>query len=290
MHRFRISLLAIVISLAMLFSCAGVFKGMRSASTSHLNHAPYYAGKLKTTPPRIGHLPIVFDKKLQASLFDQDRKQVMQPVLDEMNAFITELGATKPLSGIDLPIDEAPHIYVGSEAGTYSPTHYMGDDESAPGMILYRYNASDTWKEALLQLADRENTDYILFVAIGFSDYLIHQKDLLGNKELQMGTGYAMPVKWLSDLETPAEVLHLSGALLDKNGKIIRAGAEGILAKPTGFWSSVFDLQDMLSTEDIDRFLNSERRQDLPDQPLTWQAALQNLVAQLTGKKDLLVE
>jgi hypothetical protein len=38
------------------------------------------------------------------------------------------------------------------------------------------------------------------------------------------------------------------------------------------------------------RLLEQERREDLPGQPLKWQVALDNLLAQLLGEKDRIVD
>jgi len=198
---------------------------------------------------------------------------------------------SKPLPPIKLPLRDAPDVYVGNEDSDQSPVVATNAEENDDRiMIVYRYNPSGKWKEALLRLANARGVDYVLYITLGFSEYFVRQKNLLGSKELELGTGYVLPVKWLSDLDTPVEVLHVAGALLDKNGKILRAGAEGIVAKQTGFLWSLFDVREMITAEDIEKLLQEERRQDLPDKPLAWQVALQNLVAQLSGRADLIVE
>ncbi len=287
MAGWKITRIVIILFFSSLISCAG----LRIGTTTSVGHSPYYSGKVKLTTNRIGHLPIVLDKRLQKSNFDDERKTVIQPVLDEMNAFLNKLSLSKPLPAIKLPVDDAPDIFVGSEASDYSPVTYAGSDEnSKPDMIVYKYKPSKKWQEVLLQRAEAGNVDYILYITLGFSDYQVRQKDLLGRKELELGTGYSIPIKWVSSLDTPAEVLQLCGALLDKSGKILRAGAEGILAKKTGFWLSVLDVQEMLSPADIQKFLKSERRNDLPHKPLIWQVSLLNLVTQLIQRPDLLVK
>ncbi|NIA28434.1 MAG: hypothetical protein GWP06_00810 [Actinobacteria bacterium] len=287
MAGWKITRIVIILFFSSLISCAG----LRIGTTTSVSHPPYYSGKARLATKRIAHLPIVLDKRLQKSNFDDKRKTVIQPVLDEMNAFFKKLHLSKPLPGINLPVDDAPDVFVGSEASDYSPVTYAGDDEkSRPEMIVYKYKPSQKWKEALFQRAEAGNVDYFLYITLGFSDYPIRQKDLLGRKELELGTGYSISVKWLSSLDTPAEVLQVCGALLDKNGKILRAGAEGILAKKTGFWLSALDVQEMLSPGDIQKFLKSERRNDLPHKPLIWQVALLNLVTQLIQRPDLLVK
>jgi len=277
--------------LVFVFSCGGVIKGLRTSSTTSVSRAPYYVGKVRTIKTRVGYFPVVFDKRLEEGFFEEARRRALLPILDEMNAYLDRLNVAKKLPMVDLPVRDEPDIYVGNEAASGSPaTNPNVDGNSRPDMIIYRYNPSQKWKEELLRIAEQNDVDYALFITLGISEYFVRQKNLLGSKELELGTGYKLPIKWLTDLNTPVEVLHVSGALLDKNGKILRAGAEGIVAKQTGFLWSLFDVKEMLTPEDIRKLLHDERRKDLPDKPLTWQVSLQNLVAQLLGRTDLIVE
>jgi hypothetical protein len=150
-------------------------------------------------------------------------------------------------------------------------------------------NPGTKWKEQLSLVMVDNDVDYAPFVTIGFSEFLIRHRSFLGKKIIDMGTGYEIPVPWLSDMEAPAEVFYISGLLLDRNGKILRAGTEGIVAQKTGFFASMFDMKELLSKDDIKRILQDERRDDLPDKPLKWQIALQNLVAQLLNRMEFIV-
>jgi hypothetical protein len=80
-------------------------------------------------------------------------------------------------------------------------------------------------------------------------------------------------------------VVQLTGALIRPDGKAVRIGAEGMLAHRTGLVMSALGAQALISDEDVER-LRTSRRSDLPGQPLVWQVALRNLVAQLTGRGD----
>jgi len=91
---------------------------------------------------------------------------------------------------------------------------------------------------------------------------------------------------WLTSLETPVSVLQLTGALVGRDGRAVRIGAEGLLAKRTGLVASAFGLQALLSDEDVQQ-LRTTRRDDLAGRPLVWQAALRSLVAELTGRAEL---
>ena len=56
-------------------------------------------------------------------------------------------------------------------------------------------------------------------------------------------------------------------------------------ASPVMF--SAINAQTLITDEDVEK-LRTMRREDLPGKPLVWQVALRNLLAQLTGKPELL--
>jgi len=81
-------------------------------------------------------------------------------------------------------------------------------------------------------------------------------------------------------------VVQLTGAVVGRDGKAVRIGAEGMMAKRTNIGLSALGAQMLVSNDDIEK-LRSARREDLPGQPLVWQVALRTLVGQLTGRTDL---
>ena len=78
----------------------------------------------------------------------------------------------------------------------------------------------------------------------------------------------------------------LSGAAVGSDGRAVRIGAEGLIAKRTGIVASGLGMQALISDEDVER-LRTLRREDLPGQPLVWQVALRHLIADLTGRPAL---
>ncbi len=103
-----------------------------------------------------------------------------------------------------------------------------------------------------------------------------------------MGTGYKMQIGWTSDIDKSVEVLHIKGMLLDREGDIVRAGAEGIIAPDTPFLMRLFGAKRIISAGDIGRLLTEGRRDDLPGQPLIWKVSTQNLLAQLLIREEVL--
>jgi hypothetical protein len=78
--------------------------------------------------------------------------------------------------------------------------------------------------------------------------------------------------------------------LLDREGNIVRAGAEGIAAKDSPFGVQVLEAQQAMNNEALQKLLHEERREDLADKPLKWQVALRNLVAQLLAQPARVVK
>jgi hypothetical protein len=77
-------------------------------------------------------------------------------------------------------------------------------------------------------------------------------------------------------------VATLTGALMDADGRAVRIGAEGMLARRTDIVMSGFGAQRLITDEDVSQ-LRTLRRDDLPGRPLVWQVALRTLLGQLTG-------
>jgi hypothetical protein len=67
-----------------------------------------------------------------------------------------------------------------------------------------------------------------------------------------------------------------------RDGKAIRIGAEGMLARRTSLPISALGAQALITDEEVER-LRTVRRQDLPGNPLVWQVSLRTLVTQLAS-------
>ena len=80
------------------------------------------------------------------------------------------------------------------------------------------------------------------------------------------------------------QVLQLTGALMGKDGKAVRIGAEGLFARPTPLVASGFGAQSLIREEDVQQ-LRTLRRTDVAGQPLVWELALRRLVNSLTGRR-----
>jgi len=270
-------------------------------------HAPYYAGVSASTAgagrARVGHLPIVFQRGAsQAPIFDP-RSGPDTPVgalLTEMNAYLDTLARA---SGLGVPLAEGGRVSAVTHAATRSrPDVRFGcitesgapDDEclvdrsGALGrgrqqMRLAVGRPSPEWTTWMQELLATANSDRVLLVTLEIGQMLPRQTSLRGDKEIELGTRHGERLPWLTSLATPVQVLLLTGAVVDREGKALRIGAEGILARRTRLLVSAVGGQETLSDADV-QAARTRRREDLPGQPIAWRVALQDLVSQLTGR------
>jgi hypothetical protein len=143
---------------------------------------------------------------------------------------------------------------------------------------------STGWIEWAAAAADRASAQAILVLSLETGQYWTRQHGIFaGRKSVELGTDYSQPVPWLTSLDTPAHVLQITGALIGRDGRAIRIGAEGLFARRTNVLLSSVGAQAQLTDEDIER-VRTLRRDELPGRPLAWQAAIRTLVRELTGR------
>ena len=124
----------------------------------------------------------------------------------------------------------------------------------------------------------------ILVLSLETGQYWTRQHGIFaGRKSVELGTDYSQPVPWLTSLDTPAHVLQITGALIGRDGRAIRIGAEGLFARRTNVLLSSVGAQAQLTDEDVER-VRTLRRDELPGRPLAWQAAIRTLVRELAGR------
>jgi len=283
--RISIALLAIPFVSATV-GCAGW------VSTGHnLSGAPYYKSFANTIHPQegnVGHLPVVVDAEVTRSGPPQVRLEALQPLLDEIDTYLDSLGWSARLVASSLPAKGAPVVDVRSSRESEDVSSRESEfDDKPPGMKLWIKKPAAGWRDALIKTAEEENIEHVLYLSLGLSEYSKRWKDLF-SQEVELGTGYSMQISSTSDIEKPVVVFHIKGMLLDREGNIVRAGAEGIIARDTPFLMRLFDVERIISESEVGRILTEERRDDLPGQPLTWKVSIQNLLAQLLIRAETL--
>ena len=287
-------------------ACATAGSTFRSGvGDTYLAHPPYYAGAHPTVlnGGPLGHLPIAFQRgAAQAPIFDP-REGAGTPIgdlLSEMNAYLDSLARASNLS---IRLVEGGRVSAVTHAATRVPPDVQfgcitegnlpGEDCAARGdsalgrgdqrMRLAVGRPGSEWVSWIRDVARDNHVSHVLVLTLEVGQYLPRQVGWRGDKEVELGTKYVARLPWLTSLETPVPVLQLTGALVDTTGRALRIGAEGILPVRTRLAVSALGGQELLRDEHV-KEARSLHRDDLPGQPLAWQVAVQNLVAQLTGR------
>ena len=256
-----------------------------------LEHPPYYAGA--TVAPeaaRPAHLPVAYQRGAeQAPIFEPEggADSPMAALLAEMNAYLDSLGATTRLAGT--PAGTPPDVRFGCETDAAGDC-VEGDDDTAGvpqpdadrAMRLAVGRPSSSWVAALAPALERAGTGRVLLLTLELGQYRVTSTGWRNDKSIELGTGHSAKLPWLTSLDAPVQVLQLTGALVGADGRAVRIGAEGLLARRTGLVESGFGLQRLIGDEDVER-LRTLRRDDLPGRPLVWQEAMRTLVGQLAG-------
>jgi hypothetical protein len=303
MSRATIRLLAVLAS-GTLPACATTGATLGSGvGDADLEHPPYYAGRGVRSPsdvqPAVGHLPIVYQRgAAQVPVFDPDLTEDMQGLLREMNAYLDSLGSTRLLvSGgrvsavTHAATRQPPDVRFGciTESGDPEDECFV-DEGSVLGRTEHRMRLSvgrpaPEWTEWMDEVLANQGAEHVLVITLEVGQYLVRQQGVRGLKRLGLGTSHVVELPWLTSLETPVTVLQLTGALVERGGRAVRIGAEGLLAHRTAMKISAFGAQELISDEDVRR-LRSDRRQDLQGAPLTWQVGLRTLVTTLLAAPE----
>ena len=292
-----------------LAACATTGATVRSGvGDALLDHPPYYAGapaaRVAREGARLGHLPVAYQRgAAQASIFDpaSGPGTPVGALLDEMNAYLDSLGSAR---GLTVRLVEGGRVSAVTHRATTVPPDVSfgcltesgvlsGDDCAARGdsvlgrggqaMRLAVGRPSAEWTAWMGDVLRDAGVGRALVLTLEVGQYLPRQRGVRGTKLVELGTGHTAPLPWLTSLETPVTVLQLTGALVGPDGRAVRIGAEGIMARRTRLVVSAAGGQEILGAEDVER-ARTLRRDDLPGRPLAWQVALRQLVGQLTGQ------
>jgi hypothetical protein len=254
---------------------------------------PYYAGAAVTPDERhIAHLPIRYQHDRDAASFEPraDSGTPAALLVAEMNAYLDSLTAAANLSTKLSPaspeIGTPPDVRFGCNLDIIGDCPEAGEANPMNRRLeLSVARPSRDWIAWFGNALADTSYDRALLITLELGQYWPRQKGLGLSKEVRLGTDYMVPVPWLTSLEQPVAVVQLTGALIGRDGRAIRIGAEGLIAKRSHILLSALGAQHLMKDEDVER-LRTLRREDLPGQPLVWRVALQNLVSQLTGRTE----
>jgi hypothetical protein len=192
-----------------------------------------------------------------------------------------------------------PDLFLGSVLGPQKPMYILGDcpqgnDSPEYCLRIGGQLGSKAWMQQLKERMAARNLDYVMVIQFGEGYIYPNGKMKKVNAMvetrkapqagLDMGTGFWLPMSQkLVATNHPIDVLFLKGMLLDKEGKALRLGAEGITAaSKASFLEQVVNISHEFSEAELNEIEKDLRRTDLPEQPLNWQIAAQNLVKTLT--------
>lgn len=253
---------------------------------------PFYAGAAAPSgTSRIAHLAVRYQRGAeQAALFEpkDGSGSPAAALVADMNALLDSLAATARVPPANGERGTPPNVRFGcavDAAGDCTEEGEVAGDGSNRRLELSVGRPSQEWID-WLGTALGTSRDHALVITLELGQYWPKQKGLSLSKEVQLGTDYSVGVPWLTSLEKPVAVVQLTGALVGRDGRAVRIGAEGMMAKRSNIGLSALGAQVLVTDDDIAQ-LRTLRRDDLPGQPLVWQVALRTLVSQLTGRTDL---
>lgn len=257
-----------------------------------IQRPPYYAGSSAAgDTTAIGHLPIAYQRgATQEPLFDPagHAGTPVAALLSEMTAFLDSLRVTVPVAtgGRGAPPGTPPDVRFSCETDAsgdcVTGEGALGRDDIAMRLAVGRPSAD--WVAWAGGVMNGAGVARALVITLEVGQYRMRQRGLRGDKEVELGTGHTASLPWLTSLETPLNVLQLTGALVDRDGRAVRIGAEGLLAQRTSLPASALGAQRLISDAEVEQ-VRAARRDDLPGRPLAWQVALRTLVTQLTGRE-----
>ena len=254
-----------------------------------IERPPFYAGAgLGAGDARLAHLPIVFateDGEPDPFAPETGEGSAVAGLLASLNAHLeaTLAGTSEPL--IQRISGTAPDVRFGCERDVFGDCREISPDAIEPPYLhLSVARPSSEWAAGLAAAMDRVGAEHALVISLEVSEYWPRQRNFRGDKEVELGTGYTMPLPWLTAIDRPMQVLQLTGAIVDRQGRALRIGAEGMLARRTGLLAGAVGFQALITDDEVERLMET-RRQDLPEAPLVWEVALENLVWQLTAPR-----
>ena len=280
---------ALVVAGLAVTACASLDE-LAVAQTERLEEGEFYAKMgpgLQGPVDPVVVVPVALDPELANSLSYGRRAGEFAPIVAALNGALDEQSCCRLLTAAALP-SGAPRVYVGSADGEFAPPEaheQVLPHDQFPPMVLHVRRPTAAWQQAMAGLLARESATHAILVSLGVSQYPKGREGTFG-KKVVLGTGHEEPVRFLTAEDKLLEVLQLTGVLVNAQGQVVRAGAEGILARDTPFAAQVFDVEKTLDDRTLQAVLTIERRKDLPGEPMKWQAALDNLLWQLRGDRS----
>ena len=272
-----------------------------SSSSHQKDKPPYYHGKRPELSAPIAWTPIMTPS--MRALFTRGGEAPsgeMRTLLDSLNTRLaTMLGERTRVDSAQLESllgekSGAPDVTFGCEpdfagegarVGKYYHSAGCADlekDQQAHNVLVVQ-NPTKQWRERAAAEIARDSARYLLIVSLRIADQ--YPWSGWSGKGVRLGTGYDVDLPWLSSVDRPVTVVQLVGTIVNAEGKIVRSGAEGLLASKPGAIATLLGGQQAVSDRQLAELVFATRRDDLPGQPLAWEVALRTLVSELTNRE-----
>lgn len=285
----------VVMAAALLTGCATAGATWRSGvGDAFLEHPPWYAGvdpsRVAQDTGEIAHVAVVYQRgATQPATFEPPAgSPQLRGLLADLNRFLDSLGVSRPMVG-SWPADAVPpDVRFGCIPENGVPGNdcaERGDSALGRGQQLMQLSVgrpSSSWIQWLNARPGEAGRGATLVVTLELGQYLPRQEGVAGTKVVELGTNHRERLPWLTSLETPVSVIQLTAALVDRDGRAMRIGAEGFHARRTRLPVSAIGAQELFTDDDV-RAAREARREDLTGTPLAWQVALRELVQRVTG-------
>jgi hypothetical protein len=278
---------SLILACAVLASAAIAHAHVRAVDQRVLKQPPFFHSFARTAVPVSGPIAVLpvrpYEGVASSPLFHGESS--LATIAEAINARLATSPLVRRIDGPALSEAHWPATTLGDEELVTGEPRAAGNRRAA----LMVTRPSRDWNRAIQPMLDAAATGHYIVISVGVAELYLRQ-DWLGRKSLPIGTGHVVPVKWMNDLESTVGVLMLSGALYDRTGRLLRAGSEGVLAGRPTFWQGVLAktitggrgrITTIGDADDPHVVLETHRRTDLPDAPLAWEVALENLLLQL---------
>jgi|GEM_PF-6804344 len=285
---------------------AGISQAQGLLGPTAVEHSPYYHAYQRKAIPgaaaRIGVLPARLQHPAADRILADTRAQEL---LDSLGRFLgRQPGFTPVAMPAGVKPQHLPDVYFGTTAQEL-PEQLPGFVASLgcpnPGQScvqLAGWNGQGSTREALVALMAAQKLDYLLIPivresAIYFSQKMKKTGLLSGGSAsatsyyLDQGSGHVEHFTRLEDLNGTADLLVLTGALIDTKGRLVLVGAETLKNLGVGFQPGrmVANKPYTALPADYNALLRPLLRDDLPGTPPAWQEAASQLSLRLTGRR-----
>ena len=267
-------LLARALPLAAVALFAADLSAQYSTTGHQKDKAPYYHGKRPPVGARIAWTPVMTPATKAAFTKRGDAPSgTMQALLDTLNASLAAMLKGAPRVSderLATLVEGAPEIRFGCEQELFGEAVRTGKWYHSAGCVepedktnlrnsLWIQTGTKDWRKRAAAAMAGDSADYMLMLSLRIGD----QYPWSGwrGKGIRLGTGYDAELPWLSSVDKPVTVVQLVGTIVDREGKPVRSGAEGLFASKPGGITFLLGGQQAVSDTQLAELLAATRRE-----------------------------